>query len=69
MRIQIESISTGTPTMAENLEVGTRVLIGVDTKKILSVSINGDAVSVKASAAYGKVAYYKFPADRTMFVY
>ena len=61
--------STGTATLAKDLKVGDRVLIGVDTKGILSVTTKDGFTYLTLALAYGKKGYRTFLATRTLQVY
>ena len=60
---------TGTPVKAQDLKVGARVLIGVDTKQVKSVTTKDGFTYITLRMNGGRTDYRTFPATRTFYTY
>jgi hypothetical protein len=65
MNLQTEATQTGTAVQAKDLTAGTRILIGVDTKKVLTATTKDGFTYLTLDLAGGKKSYRTFPATRT----
>lgn len=63
------SSHTGTPIQAQDLKVGARILIGVDTKQVKSAATKDGFTYLTLHMGGGKTAYRTFPATRTFYTY
>jgi hypothetical protein len=61
--------NAGTATKVENLKVGDRILTGIDTKPVKSVTVKDGVVYVTTTLRSGNTGRHQWPAGRTVLTF
>jgi hypothetical protein len=61
--------NAGTATKVEDLKEGDRILTGIDTKPVRSVTVKDGVVYVRVTLRSGRPGYHQWPVGRTVLTF